>query len=217
MEKSKIKMIAMIMLGGQSKRMGGGIKSLMEFNNKVIFERIFQRLKPQINKIFVNCNYEEIKLKRYNIPIIKDQKKGFLGPLAGIHAGMKWIKKNEKDIDWLITIPGDTPFIPNDLIDQLASKTSKKLKIILTKSKNKIHPSIGIWHIDLLDDLNISLDNGARKILTWAEKHPMEFINYSIKNFDPFFNINSKDDLKEESLIEKKHINRLKNIEKTLL
>tara|TARA_B110000196_G_scaffold235695_1_gene204191 strand:- start:245 stop:898 length:654 start_codon:yes stop_codon:yes gene_type:complete len=217
MEKSKNKMMAMIMLGGQSKRMGGGIKSLIKFNNKLIFDRILQRLKPQINKIFINCNNEEIKLKKYDIPIVKDQKKGFLGPLAGIHAGMKWIKNNERNINWLISIPGDTPFIPTDLVDQLVNKTSKKSKIVLIKSKNKIHPSIGLWHIDLFNDLNISLDEGTRKILTWAEKHPLEYINYSYKSYDPFFNINSKNDLKDASLIEKKHINELKNIEKTRL
>ena len=198
------------MLGGQSRRMGGGIKSLMTFNNKLIFERILERLEPQINKIFINCNSEEIKLKKYNFPIVKDKKKGFLGPLAGIHAGMKWVKNNEKNVNWLITIPGDTPFIPNDLVEKLTSKISKNFKIVLIKSKNNIHPSIGMWHIDLLNDLDKSLDNGARKILTWAEKHPLGYINYSFQSYDPFFNINSKNDLKNASLIEKKHINKLK-------
>ena len=58
------KILAVIMIGGQSRRMGGGIKSFIEFNNKTIFERILERTKPQIKKIIINSNIEEIRLKK---------------------------------------------------------------------------------------------------------------------------------------------------------
>ena len=97
-------MIASIMIGGQSRRMGGGIKSLLEFNNKNIFERILGRLSPQIEKIIINCNLDEKKLLYYELPIIKDLKEGYLGPLAGIHSSMKWIIDYAPEIKWLITL-----------------------------------------------------------------------------------------------------------------
>ena len=94
------KIAVLIMLGGKSTRMGGGIKSLIEFNNKNIFERILNKVQPQINKIIVNCNEQEEKIKKYNLPIIKDIKKGYLGPLAGIHAGMHWLSNNHPQMEW---------------------------------------------------------------------------------------------------------------------
>ena len=201
-------MIAVIMIGGQSTRMGGGIKSFIEFNNKNIFDRILERTKPQLNKIIINCNSPEVKLKKYNITIIKDLVDGYLGPLAGIHAAMKWININEPKIKWLVTLPGDTPFIPNDLISRFNEKISSKLKIVLAQSDNKTHPTIGAWHTSLFDSLDEQLNKGMRKILSWAELHSIDFINYPIINFDPFFNINTKQDLNMAIKIEKKFIEK---------
>ena len=110
------KILALIMIGGQSRRMGGGIKSFVEFNNISLFDRILNRTKPQIKKIIINCNGDDKNLLKYKIPVIKDLKEGYLGPLAGIHAAMSWIRENEPKVEWLMTLPGDTPFIPKDLI-----------------------------------------------------------------------------------------------------
>lgn len=191
------------MLGGQSNRIGGGIKSLLKFNNKTIFDRIFEKISPNIDNIILNCNYDTTELLKYKLPIIKDYKKGFLGPLAGIHTGMRWILKNSPETEWLLTVPGDTPFIPKDLISRLEKKISPNSDIILSKSNMKTNPIIGLWKISLYQDLNEHLDLGTRKILSWAELHSIDFINYNFKEYDPFFNINTKEDLKLAELIEK--------------
>ena len=197
-------MIASIMIGGQSKRMGGGIKSLQEFNNKKIFDRILEKISPEIEKIIINCNSEEKKFTKYKLPIFNDLKEGYLGPLAGIHSAMKWIIDFSPEVKWLITLPGDTPFIPDDLVFQFKKKVSTNLKIILVKSNNKIHPAIGLWNTDLFNSLDKALDLGTRKILDWAQLHPIEYLNYEYEKYDPFFNINTEEDLKEAALIEKK-------------
>tara|TARA_B110000196_G_C20940629_1_gene564425 strand:- start:120 stop:740 length:621 start_codon:yes stop_codon:yes gene_type:complete len=197
------KMAAVIMIGGQSKRMGGGIKSFIEFNNKSIFDRIIERIKPQIKKIIINCNGEEMTLNKYNLPVIKDLKNGYLGPLAGIHTAMSWLKKNEPEVEWLITLPGDTPFIPDDMVIKFKNKISPNLKIILAKSENKIHPIIGVWNTSLFESLDKELNKGLRKIISWAELHPLEFLNFTSKKYDPFFNINLKEDIDLATKIEK--------------
>tara|TARA_B110000438_G_scaffold236538_1_gene233672 strand:- start:1336 stop:1947 length:612 start_codon:yes stop_codon:yes gene_type:complete len=199
----KNRITALIMLGGQSNRIGGGIKSLLKFNNKTIFDRIFEKISPNIDNIILNCNYDTTELLKYKLPIIKDYKKGFLGPLAGIHTGMRWILKNSPETEWLLTVPGDTPFIPKDLISRLEKKISPNSDIILSKSNMKTNPIIGLWKISLYQDLNEHLDLGTRKILSWAELHSIDFINYNFKEYDPFFNINTKEDLKLAELIEK--------------
>ena len=197
-------MIVSIMVGGQSKRMGGGIKSLQAFNKKVIFDRILKKISPEVDKIIINCNSEEEKFTKYKLPIFNDLKKGYLGPLAGIHSAMKWVIDFSPEVEWLITLPGDTPFIPDDLVFQFKKKISTKSKIILVKSNNKTHPAIGLWNTDLFISLDKALDLGTRKILNWAELHPIEYLNYKYEKYDPFFNINTEEDLKEAALLEKK-------------
>ena len=206
MHKLYSEIAVIIMIGGKSSRLGGGIKSLIKINNKKIFDIILERIQPQIDKIFVNSNIEDTEISKYKFPIIKDVKQGYLGPLAGIHAGMQWLNKNKPKVDWLLTLPGDTPFIPLNLVSCFEEKINQDSKIILAKSNDKIHPIIGAWHTSLLTSLNEHLESGTRKILEWAENHPLEFLEFKEKNYDPFFNINTQIDINKAEDIEKRFI-----------
>ena len=204
MHKLYSEIAVIIMIGGKSSRLGGGIKSLIKINNKKIFDIILERIQPQIDKIIVNSNIQDTEISKYKFPIIKDVKQGYLGPLAGIHAGMQWLNKNKPEVDWLLTLPGDTPFIPLNLVSCFEEKINQDSKIILAKSNDKIHPIIGAWHTSLLTSLNKHLESGTRKILEWAENHPLEFLEFNEKNYDPFFNINTQIDINKAEDIEKK-------------
>ena len=207
MQKNIEEICAVIMTGGKSSRMGGGIKSLKKFNNKVIFDRIYEILNNQIRNIIINTNTEEKYFEKYNRIIIKDKIIGYLGPLAGIHASLSWINNNMPKVNWLISVPGDTPFIPNDLINRLYVKAKKNNKqIVLAKSNSNIHPVIGIWNINLLENLEYNLLNGERKIIVWAKNHELDFEEFFEENYDPFFNINYEEDLIRAKEIEEKFI-----------
>ena len=198
---------AVILTGGQSSRMGGGIKSLKKFNNKLIFDRIFNNLQNQVQKIIINSNDLENLFANYNVQVIKDSIKGFLGPLAGIHAALEWVNKNEPHINWLITVPGDTPFIPNDLVKKLLEKAkNSKCKIVLAQSNEKTHPIIGVWHSSLYESLKNDLNSGVRKILYWASKHPLDYVEFTNSKYDPFFNINYEKDIIQAQEIENNYI-----------
>ena len=207
MQKNIEEICAVIMTGGKSSRMGGGIKSLKKFNNKMIFDRIYEILNNQIRNIIINTNTEEKYFKKYNRIIIKDKIIGYLGPLAGIHASLSWINNNMPKVNWLISVPGDTPFIPNDLINRLYIKAKKNNKqIVLAKSNSNIHPVIGIWNINLLESLECNLLSGERKIIIWAKNHELDFEEFFEENYDPFFNINYEEDLIRAKEIEEKFI-----------
>ena len=206
MHKLYSEIAVVIMIGGKSSRLGGGIKSLIKINNKKIFDIILERIQPQIDKIIINSNIEDTEISKYKFPIIKDVKQGYLGPLAGIHAGMQWLNKNKPKVDWLLTLPGDTPFIPLNLVSCFEEKINQDSKIILAKSNDKIHPIIGAWHTSLLTSLNEHLESGTRKILEWAENHPVDFLEFNEKNYDPFFNINTQIDINKAEDIEKRFI-----------
>ena len=198
---------AVILTGGLSSRMGGGIKSLESFNNKTIFDRILGILSSQIVNVIINSNDKSNMFKNYNLAIIKDELKGYLGPLAGIHAAFNWLKINMPHIEWLVSVPGDTPFLPINLVKKLYLKAKKNnKKIVLAKSNNNLHPVIGLWNCNLVEDLEKNLKNGTRKILLWAERHPMDTENFDQYSYDPFFNINIKEDLIRAKHIEDKYL-----------
>ena len=194
---------AVILTGGRSSRMGGGIKSLKKFNNKYIFDRIFENLQTQVDKVIINSNDSENLFVKYNVEVIKDSLEGYLGPLAGLHATLEWLNKNAPYINWLVTVPGDTPFIPKNLVEKLLDKVkNSNHKIVLARSNGKTHPIIGIWHSNLLESLKNSLDSGNRKIMDWASQHSLEYVEFTNSKYDPFFNINCNEDLVEAEEIE---------------
>ena len=194
---------AVILTGGRSSRMGGGIKSLKKFNNKYIFDRIFENLQTQVDKIIINSNDSENLFVKYNVEVIKDSLEGYLGPLAGIHASFEWLNKNAPYINWLVTVPGDTPFIPKNLVKKLLDKVKNtNHKIVLAQSNGKTHPIIGIWHSNLFESLKNSLNSGNRKIMNWASQNSLGYEEFTNSKYDPFFNINCKEDLIEAKEIE---------------
>ena len=194
---------AVILTGGRSSRMGGGVKSLKKFNNKYIFDRIFENLQTQVDKVIINSNDSENLFVKYNVEVIKDSLEGFLGPLAGIHASFEWLNKNAPYINWLVTVPGDTPFIPKNLVKKLLDKVKNtNHKIVLAQSNGKTHPIIGIWHSNLFESLKNSLNSGNRKIMNWASQNSLGYEEFTNSKYDPFFNINCKEDLIEAKEIE---------------
>ena len=191
-----------ILAGGQSKRFGGEFKTLSKFNNQSILDRILKNFKKSKIEIVLNVNSKENEFLNTNLNLIKDEIKNFQGPLAGIYSTMKWVIKNKKNIEWIFTIPSDTPFLSGKVLSKFISNNFKKnTQIILAQSYNKVHPVIGLWKISLLENLEKFFQKENRKIMDWVNEHNHEFLNFENQNY--FFNINSKKDLEEAVKLEK--------------
>ena len=193
-----------ILAGGLSRRMGGGDKGLLMLGETSIIERVIDKILPQVGSLAININGDSSRFPDYKLPIIPDSIKGYLGPLSGILAGMEWAFKNGNR--YIATVAADTPFLPDDLIKRLhAMVRSKNLNIgiaasrILSGDDVFIHPTFGIWEVALKDDLRDALANDTRKIMFWAKKFKLDYYYFdtSDKLSDPFFNINTPDDLEE--------------------
>ena len=193
-----------ILAGGLSRRMGGGDKGLLMLGKTTIIERVIDKISPQVGSLAININGDSSRFPDYKLPIIPDSIKGYLGPLSGILAGMEWAFKNGNR--YIATVAADTPFLPDDFIKRLhAMVKSKNLNIgiaasrILSGDDVFIHPTFGIWEVALKDDLRDALANDTRKIMFWAKKFKLDYYYFdtSDKLSDPFFNINTPDDLEE--------------------
>ncbi len=194
---NKKKIIFVILAGGKSKRFGGGFKTFSKINNKSIFNRILEKLKKNEIEILINANQNHEEFQKSKLPIIKDKKEGFLGPLAGIHSSITWCLNEYKDKEWIFTVPSDTPFLPENLLDKFCKKIEENVEILVARSNNRVHPVISMWNLNLLNSLEREFSQKNRKIMTWVQKHNFDYVDFDYKNFDPFFNINTINDLKK--------------------
>ena len=198
---NKSKTILVILAGGQSRRFGGGYKTLNKLNKISILDRIIQNFSKLEMEIVLNVNSNEDQFLKTGLHLIKDELENFQGPLAGIYSSMKWVLENRKNIEWIFTSPSDTPFLNKNLVNKfLSTDYNNKTKIVIAKSSNKTHPVIGFWHISLIKSLEEFLAKENRKIMHWVEGQNYEILNFENKN--NFFNINTKTDLEEAIKIE---------------
>ena len=196
--------LGVVLAGGQSKRFGQD-KSQVQLGGKILIDYILLEILDQFNEILIISNNDIKFLNSKKITKIEDYKKD-LGPLGGVLTAMKWIKKNNRDYKWISTFPSDTPFFKKKyLSDFIKNIDDKKSKLFFIKSNDKRHNIFGLWSTELLDRLEDDVTNkGERKVEIWANKVGVKTINMEFKNNDPFFNINTKEDLeKAKELIKK--------------
>ena len=196
--------VGVILAGGFSRRMSNQNKCFIPLNGKPLFEYVLEKLSPQCDTILINSNEQNERLAAYQFPIVKDSLEGFLGPLAGILSAMEWAKQHKPESKWILTVPVDTPFLPDDLLSKLyQSVQTTHSELACACSLGRTHPVIGLWPISLVDDLRLSLTKeGMRKIDLWTSRYKISQQDFNNDNLDPFFNINCNEDLIEaESLL----------------
>jgi molybdenum cofactor guanylyltransferase len=194
MDHSKI--LGVVLAGGKSLRFGED-KSQVKLNNKSLIDHILSEILTEFKELLIVSNNSIKFNKSEKISIISDFKNN-LGPLGGVLTAMKWIKDNNKDYQWISTFPTDTPFFKNQILKDFHDQINlKNGKLFFIKSNNTRHNIFGLWSIDLADKLEKDLENGDRKVEDWANKVGVNIIDMQFEKNDPFFNINTKEDLEK--------------------
>ena len=185
-----------VLAGGKSQRFGED-KSQVKLDGKLLIDHILNEIINEFKEILIVSN-NQINFKHSdNISIIGDLKKD-QGPLGGVLSAMKWAKETNKDYKWISTFPVDTPFFKKEILQSFLSEINlEESKLFFIKSNNTRHNIFGIWSIDLMDKLEEDLNNGERKVELWANSVGVKVIDMEFLNEDPFFNINSKEDLEK--------------------
>jgi len=188
--------LAVVLAGGKSQRFGQD-KSQVNLRGKVLIDYILSEIIDEFNETLIVTNKPINFMKSDKIFMTKDFKKD-LGPLGGVLSAMKWIKENNKDYQWVSTFPTDTPFFKKKILEDFLKKIKPEdSKLFFIKSNNTRHNIFGLWSIDLIDKLEEDLENGDRKVENWANSVGMKIINMYFEKNDPFFNINTKEDLEK--------------------
>ena len=194
--------LGVVLAGGKSQRFGED-KCQVKLGDKLLIDYILSEIVDEFKEVLLISN-NKIKYNHSNkISLVEDTKKG-LGPLGGILTAMKWIRQNNKSYKLISTFPSDTPFFKKQILNNFIEEIkSYEGKLFFINSNDTRHNIFGLWSIDLLERFEKDLDNGERKVEMWANKIGVKSINMKFENKDPFFNINTKEDLtKAEEYLE---------------
>ena len=196
--------MGVILAGGQSRRMGGGDKSMLTLGEKPLLAHVIDRLAPQFEAgraaLALNANGAPSRFEAFALPVIPDPVDGFLGPLAGVLAGLEWAA--ERGARGIVTAAADTPFPPPDLVARLiAAAQTAQTPLACAETGGRDHPTFGLWPAALREDLRRALvDEHLRKVVLWTERHGCARAAFDDHirpgpAGDPFFNINTPEDL----------------------
>ena len=189
-----------ILSGGQSRRMDRNDKALLSITSQTLLEIVVERLHQQTQKVAINTNSNNLQYMQHGLPVLNDHIGGFLGPLAGILTAMKWA--NDIGYKKVATVAVDTPLFPENLLKELDRKmkeTNSDIVFAASVSDHKqmkvLHPVFGLWKTYLCDDLRRGLEKGVRKVTFWSDRHKTSSVCFADERIDPFFNINTPEDI----------------------
>lgn len=190
--------LGLILAGGLARRMGGGDKALLPLAGRPMLDHVITRLRGQCDGLLLNANGDPARFAGFGLPVVADTVPDFAGPLAGILAGLEWLAAHRPAMPWLLSVAADTPFLPVDLAQRLhAARVAAGTPLACAASAGRAHHAIGLWPVSLREDLRRSLTAGERKIAAWTGRHGVATAEWPAEPFDPFFNINTPEDLAE--------------------
>ena len=190
------KVLGVVLAGGKSQRFGQD-KSQVKLQDKLLIDYILSEIINEFHEILIIANEPINFMNSKKISITKDFKTG-LGPLGGVLTAMKWIKEKKRKYKWISTFPTDAPFFTIKELKYFYENIDiDKSKLFFIKNKNTRHNIFGLWSLELIEQLENDLLKGERKVEVWADTIGVKTVNIDYKKTDPFFNINTKEDLKK--------------------
>ncbi|MFC3125403.1 molybdenum cofactor guanylyltransferase MobA [Pseudoroseomonas globiformis] len=183
-----------ILAGGTARRMGGGDKPLRLLGGQPLLRHVMARLEPQVDALALNANGDPTRFAAFGLPVVADEPPS-RGPLSGILAGLNWAAAHCPGCAWLVTVPGDTPFLPPGLVASLHSeREAAGTTAAMAASKGRRHPPAGLWPVSCRAALADALAGGEERVGRWAESLGCAIADFTADP-DPFFNANTPGEL----------------------
>jgi len=199
----------LVLAGGLARRMGGGDKARIEIGGVSILDRVLARLSGQCVDIIINANGDAERFADTGCTVVPDNVPDYPGPLAGILAGLDWLAAQDNGVEWLLSVPGDCPFLPDDLAERLHAarvKMGAGVPLACARSGEWRHPVIALWPLALRQNLRKALvDEDLRKIEVWTARHGVAVADWPAEPVDPFLNVNTPQDAAQAERIAAEH------------
>lgn len=181
---------AIVLAGGQGRRMGGVDKGLELLRGKPMVAWVLERLAPQVAEIVINANQNLDAYAAFGHRVVPDAIGGFAGPLAGLHAGLAAASHA-----LIVTAPCDSPFLPADLVARLRAALGAN-DLAVAKTGAQPHPVFSLVRRSVHEHLTAFLSGGGRKIDAWYASLKVVEVPFD-DEADAFRNINTREELRQ--------------------
>ena len=190
------KPLAVVLAGGLARRMGGGDKPLRLLGGRPLLAHVIERVAPQVTGLILNANGDPARFANFGLPVVADPLPDHPGPLAGVLAALDWAAAWRSDVATVLSVPGDGPFLPADLVARLeAARQAAGVPMACAASGGWTHPPIALWPVSLRGELRAALLAGEKKIDRWTARFGCASADWPTTPVDPFFNANTPEDL----------------------
>ncbi|HUO54997.1 MAG TPA: molybdenum cofactor guanylyltransferase MobA [Rhodoblastus sp.] len=190
--------LGLILAGGLGRRMEGRSKPLLELGGRRLIDRIVAPAQAQCGAVALNLYDDDAApFAGLGLPIVADTAPGRLGPLAGVLGGMDFAATHCPDMDYVLSLPCDCPFLPDDLAARLlAAARDSRSGLVCAASGGRDHPVVALWPVTLRADLRRALlEERQHAVGAFQRDHDVKSVEWPAAARDPFFNINTPDDL----------------------
>ncbi|MDP1707540.1 MAG: molybdenum cofactor guanylyltransferase MobA [Gammaproteobacteria bacterium] len=186
---------AVILAGGQARRMHGIDKGLLAVAGRPLIEHLLITLRGQTDDIVISANRNLAHYATYGVQVVSDARSGAQGPLAGIYRALCCTTT-----EYLLSVPCDTPCLPRDLVQRMIT-TARQQQAAVCVAHDGVRPQpvITLLHRALRADLCQYLDAGHRKVMDWLLRHNPALADFSDQP-EAFVNLNTPDDCRRLEL-----------------
>lgn len=197
--------LGVVLAGGLARRMGGGDKPMREIGGRTILDHVIERLSPQCDELVLNANGDPARFASFGLCVLADTVANYPGPLAGVLAALDWAAENRPQTLWVVSVAGDCPFLPDDLVERFhRAQQGESAELAVASSGGRSHPVIGLWSVALRHELRHALvEENLRKIDLWTARYRLATVAWPMEPVDPFFNANTVEDLSEAERLAK--------------
>jgi molybdopterin-guanine dinucleotide biosynthesis protein A len=181
---------AVILAGGKGRRLQGRDKGLVDAAGKPLIHYVLQRIQAQVSQILISANRNQSDYVKLGYKVIEDEFESgqFAGPLAGVLTAL-----NACDTEFLLTVPCDTPCLPQDLVEQLSTAITDDIDIVTVNDGERLQPIVMLLRTRLTDNLKSWLEEGNRAVHAWVSE--VGYREVVITNPSAFKNLNTDEEL----------------------
>jgi len=180
-----------ILAGGEGRRIGGG-KAVRQFAGERLIDRALRNARSWSDLTIVSVR-DAGQVEPLGASVITDQR-NIAGPLAGLVSALQFAAESGRDL--VLTIPADMPFLPANLLDRLRSAI-RDGGCAIASSGGHLHPVCALWRTSALKQVGRYLAGEQRSLRRFASRIGFSEVEWSTEPFDPFFNINTAEELAE--------------------
>ena len=188
--------LGLLLAGGRSTRMRGMDKALAKVHGQPLIAYAWDRLSDQCRTTAVSVNRDPERFAVFGAPLLPDDPPDGAGPLAGVLAGLDYARAHTRATH-VVSLPVDTPFAPRDLVSKLqAARRATGAEIVTARSGGRAHHVVALWTVALAADLRAALvGRGVRRVESFTSGRKTIQVDWPIGDYDPFFNVNTPEDL----------------------